>query len=480
MNGTASFPPADGQDTDVLSVGTRVLNRYVLEERIGGGGMGEVWRARHMILDCPVAIKASLSREARSLQRFEQEARIGASLAGPNLCRVFDAGTYRGYSLLVMEYLQGQTLAERLLFGSRLLPTEALAIVTQVARGLSRAHAAGVIHRDLKPSNIFLERGERVRLLDFGVAKDWKAEQTSSGDFLGTPQYLSPEQARDPRGVGPASDLWSLALITYECVVGKRVFAASSPAELVDHVCHRALPRPSAHAPVPAEFDAWFAKATQRDPKKRFPTAAAFAEALTNALQSAPAPQVDSTRTASLMEKLDAGRRPNRWQLVSLGAVTAVVVLGAFLVARPASRATGPHRPTNSTSATRESASDPSADQRGRLEHESFEPLRLTTEDPDEDVEKALEYQPDRRVQNTSDERPQRASRTSLNGSPQLVDPNLSGVAPGDEASTAPTVESAHAPQPAGTEKASLPMTRQRPAASSNTGSDARNPFSYR
>ncbi len=444
--------------------------------------MGEVWRARHVVLDCPVAIKASLSREARSLQRFEQEARIGASLAGPNLCRVFDAGTYRGFSLLVMEYLQGQTLAERMLFGSRLLPTEAISIVSQVARGLSRAHEAGVIHRDLKPSNIFLERGAQVRLLDFGVAKDWAAEQTSSGDFLGTPQYLSPEQARDPRSVGPASDLWSLALISYECVVGKRVFAASSPAELVDQVCNRALPRPSAHAPVPAEFDAWFAKATQRDPEKRFPTAAAFAEALTKALQSAPVPHFESTATASLMGKLDTRRRLSGWQLAWLGAAaTATVMLAAFLVARPKSRATGQHELPNSTTVTEENTAKPSSDHFLPLEHDSSEAIRLAVEAGKKDAVEHLDQQPDRRTQNAPGEHAQRASSQSPNNSPQLVDPAVSDATPGGRADgTAPIAESAHALERAPTEKTVPTMTRERPAASSGTRSDARNPFSYR
>jgi serine/threonine-protein kinase len=223
-------------DSPDFAKGEVVLQRFELEERIARGGMGEIWRARHTTLGCLVAVKVSLKTDAQAAARFSLEARIGATLVSPYVCRVTDAGEHLGRSLLVMEYLQGQELSERLLCQGRLPPREVINVLDAVTRGLACAHQAGVIHRDIKPSNIFLERRGPAKLLDFGVARAGEVGQTRSGEFLGTLHYVSPEQVRDSRNVGPASDLWSLAMVAYECVVGERPFGAIGPAELVDRI----------------------------------------------------------------------------------------------------------------------------------------------------------------------------------------------------------------------------------------------------
>jgi serine/threonine protein kinase len=264
-----------------LAPGTRV-GRYELVQRIGRGGMGEVWKGRHLTLGAPVAIKFELN--GAETERFVQEGRVAASLSSSHICRVLEEGTYEGRAYLVMEFLEGETLGERLLSEGRIAPAELTRIVADVALGLACAHAAGIVHRDLKPSNIFLLRDGLTKVLDFGVARVEGADHTSSGQFLGTLRYVSPEQARDARKVTARSDLWSLGVIVFECVVGKRLFQGESLPEILDAIYHRDLPRPSDLGPASAEFDAWFMRVMQRDPQLRPPSVEDFARTLHDAL----------------------------------------------------------------------------------------------------------------------------------------------------------------------------------------------------
>ncbi|HKO51206.1 MAG TPA: serine/threonine-protein kinase [Polyangiaceae bacterium] len=270
--------------------GTVILGRYRLGSLLGRGGMGSVWRAEHLQLRSPVAIKlldAAISNE-QMLARFMREAQSAALLRSPHVVQVLDFGVEDGTAFIAMELLQGESLGERIRRLPRLPAEEVIRLLTQVLRAIGKAHDAGIIHRDLKPDNIFIcaEEPEIAKVLDFGVAKVTAGELsgtagTQPGTMIGTPYYMSPEQMK-ATGVDARTDLWSIALIAYECLVGSRPFAGEELGELVIAICTGPVPLPSLNASVPPGFDEWFVKGTQRDRELRFGSAREMADALIN------------------------------------------------------------------------------------------------------------------------------------------------------------------------------------------------------
>jgi serine/threonine protein kinase len=273
-----------------LSQGITVAGRYQLVHEIGRGGMGSVWRAHHVGLNIPCAIKFILGEAAAipSVRgRFEQEAQAAAQLKSPNVVQIFDHGVWEGMPYIAMELLLGEDLANRLARRGRLQLQEVAVIVAQVARALGKAHAVGLVHRDLKPANIFLvhdDDGEIAKILDFGVAKqtqqDISQRKTKTGSLLGTPYYMSPEQARGISAVDFRSDLWSLGVIVYECVTGQLPFQSDAFGDLLVQIMFSPLPMPSQLAHLPPGFDAFWARAVAREPAERFQSARELADAL--------------------------------------------------------------------------------------------------------------------------------------------------------------------------------------------------------
>lgn len=271
----------------------RVLaGRYELIAKLGEGGMGSVWRAQHLALGTPLAVKLidpSLAESSEALARFEREAHSAAMLRSVHVVQVMDYGVDEGTPFIAMELLEGETLAARLERVYRLSPPATAAVVTQVARALTRAHAAGIVHRDLKPANIFLvpEVDEDVtKVLDFGIAKRLdlrtgpSSVKTRAGIILGSPYYMSPEQALG-LPVDHRSDIWSLGVIACQCLSGQRPFDKDTPGALMAAICSDSVPIPSSLAKeVPIGFDAWFARATARDPEQRFQSASEAATEL--------------------------------------------------------------------------------------------------------------------------------------------------------------------------------------------------------
>jgi serine/threonine-protein kinase len=269
-----------------------VAERFRLNRMIGRGGMGSVWHATHLGLDTACAIKfiegdfASLP-EAHA--RFEREAKAAAQLRSPHVVQIMDNGVWEGRPYIAMELLDGEDLKKRLASG-KMLPNEIASILTQVCRALSKAHALGIVHRDLKPDNIFLVRDddrEIAKVLDFGIAKRQDTvdgSNTRTGAMLGTPYYMSPEQAQGTKSVDHRSDLWSLAVIAYQAITGKLPFQSEALGDLLVKIIVHPIPTPSHVAQVPPGFDAWFARATQRDPAQRFQSAKDFADSLTLAI----------------------------------------------------------------------------------------------------------------------------------------------------------------------------------------------------
>jgi serine/threonine-protein kinase len=257
--------------------------------------MGSVWEGTHATLGTHVAVKfieAEYAESPEARNRFENEARAAAKLRSKHVVEVYDHGlTEDGRPYIVMEYLRGEPLDKRLDRVGRMPPRDAARMVLQVCRALSKAHASGIVHRDLKPENVFLvwdeEDGADVaKVVDFGIAKFAdnqlaNSSATRTGSVLGTPYYMSPEQARGLRSVDHRSDLWSVGVIAYRCLVGVLPFEGEAVGDLLVKLCTAPLPVPSQLAPdLPPGFDAWFSKALSREPAGRFSNAAELAESL--------------------------------------------------------------------------------------------------------------------------------------------------------------------------------------------------------
>src|SRR6188768_4100006 len=285
------------QMVDPALLRDRVLvGRYRLDERLGAGGMGSIWRAHHLVLQAPVAVKL-IDREVvpdeETLGRFMREAQSAATLRSPHVVQILDYGVDDKLPFIVMELLEGENLAQRLRRQGTLGSAETARIVTHIGRAMGRAHEANIVHRDLKPENVFLVRNEDeeiAKVLDFGVAKvtvgalGEQGSRTRTGSILGTPYYMSPEQAQGNKTVDHRSDLWAMGVIAFECLTGKRPFYSDGLGDLVLQICIRDIPVPSEISSVPAGFDAWFARAVARDPEVRFQSARELSEALREVL----------------------------------------------------------------------------------------------------------------------------------------------------------------------------------------------------
>ena len=272
-----------------------VADRFRLVKMIGRGGMGSVWQAMHLGLDTPCAVKfieGQLANVAEAHHRFEREAKAAAQLRSPNVVQIFDHGVWEGRPYIAMELLEGEDLGKRLTRrGGKLSAPEVNFVVQEVCRALTRAHQAGVVHRDLKPDNIFIVKDDErdiVKILDFGVAKSAAAldgGNTKTGAMLGTPYYMSPEQAQGIKSVDARSDLWSLAVIVFQCLTGRLPFESEALGDLLVKIIVQKVPTPSEYNPhLPVGFDGWWAKASERPVENRYLTAKAFAESLSIAL----------------------------------------------------------------------------------------------------------------------------------------------------------------------------------------------------
>ena len=267
---------------------TVIAGKYRLQRELAAGGMGAVWVARHLGLDEDVAVKfmsPSLPEQAEARERFAREARAAARVRGPHVVSVLDHGVDGDVPYIVMELLRGEHLGERLRRMGRLTLGATATIADQVARALTRAHQAGIVHRDLKPANVFLatlDDEEIVKVLDFGIAKQQGpgvADMTHNDVLMGSPQYMSPEQARGARDIDHRADLWSFGAILFRAVTGTPAFEGASAVDVIVRICAGPPPLPSRVSPRFApELDAFFARALDRDPARRFGSAREMAD----------------------------------------------------------------------------------------------------------------------------------------------------------------------------------------------------------
>lgn len=320
-------------------IGNVIAGRYRLETRIGTGGMGEVYRALHLELGVPVAVKLlspAIAGSERAVQRFRREARAAARLKSRHIVHVYDFGTDGELPYLVMELLEGETLSERLAHSSKLPPHAAATLLEQASRGLAVAHAQGVIHRDIKPSNLFLTRsedGELLKLLDFGIARaqDVDVTVTASQEVVGSPLYMSPEQVNG-ESLDPRSDVWSLATVVYRMLTGVDAFRGPNTSSVLLKITGGAPERATLFTPeLPPALDAFFERAFARDPSARFQSAQELADAFAHAMDPTCEAQFFRTETTTSLSSPNVTRTrrsKTRWLLpgVLAVAVSAAIV----------------------------------------------------------------------------------------------------------------------------------------------------------
>jgi serine/threonine-protein kinase len=275
-----------------LQPGLSVTPSIRLVKRLGAGGMGSVWLAEHQSLRTTVVVKfmaIELAASAEAMERFSREAAAAAQVKSPHVVQMLDHGvTSDGIPFIVMELLEGEDLGKFLAGRGRLNIQETAEIIAQVCKALARAHEKGIVHRDIKPDNIFMCSGfgeTFVKLLDFGIAKGdaslGGSSGTKTGAMIGTPYYMSPEQIVGSKSLDYRTDLWSLGVVAYECVVGMRPFEEEVFGALAIRVHSGPIPVPSQVDPhVPPAFDAWFARACARDLSVRFASAKEMADTL--------------------------------------------------------------------------------------------------------------------------------------------------------------------------------------------------------
>jgi Tol biopolymer transport system component len=311
-----------------LAAGTK-LGPYEIRSLLGAGGMGEVYRALDPRFGREVAIKvlpASFCRDLDRLRRFEQEARAAGALNHPNILAVYDLGTYDGAPYLVTELLEGSTLRARLA-GGPLPPRKTIEFAVQIAHGLAAAHEKGIVHRDLKPDNVFICRGGRAKILDFGLAKLTVPEpadatvtrQTIAGIVMGTAGYMSPEQVRGEEA-DQRSDIFSFGAVLYEALSGQRAFEGRSAADVASAILKEEPPdRLTKEGDIPATLDRIVRHCLEKNPEDRFQSSCDLAFHLDSASGT-----WDSTTAvrAPMQQKWSGG--PLRWLIASL-----VIAVGA-------------------------------------------------------------------------------------------------------------------------------------------------------
>ncbi|MDH2412777.1 protein kinase [Nocardioides sp. CER19] len=374
------IPPDNG--TEDGTVYADDAGRYQLQSRIATGGMGEVWRARDTALGRDVAIKLlkpELAGDPVFRTRFEGEARHAAGLHHPGIAAVYDVGeqilqdgSVRPF--LVMELVDGRPLSSVIRPGVGMDPAVVRDLLAQAGDALATAHAAGIVHRDVKPANLLVTPDRKLKITDFGIARALSsAAVTGTGAVMGTPQYLSPEQARGEVAT-PASDVYGLGVVAYECLAGRRPFEKETAvATALSHLNDPVPPLPDT---VPADLAAVVMRALAKKPAERFPDAAAFAAALrgepgpgeapTQVVAPMMAPPPDATQVITGVgapvpptsatpaqeaeeEPQEERRRVSPWLIAGIVALVLAIALVIWLLLRDGGNDTPPPEPTTPT-----------------------------------------------------------------------------------------------------------------------------------
>jgi serine/threonine-protein kinase len=332
-------------------------DRYEIEEKLGRGGMATVYRGRDRVLGRPVAVKVLAQKYAddeKFVTRFRREAQASARLNHENIVSVFDTGDTDGQHYIVMELVEGETLADLLKREGKLSPERAARIASLVARALHAAHGEGIVHRDVKPGNVMLTPAGEVKVMDFGIARAATDETlTQTGMVLGTASYLSPEQSRGD-SVDHRSDLYALGCVIYEMLTGEPPFTGGSPLSVAyKHVNDAPQPVSQVNPSVPPGLEAVVMRALEKDPDARFPSADSMRQAMTDAVAEKTTEPLGGD-TAVLptptepLPRAPAGVDRRAWILVGL---LAAVLVAATIVALALTGDEG-RRPEGQTSPT--------------------------------------------------------------------------------------------------------------------------------
>jgi serine/threonine-protein kinase len=325
-------------------IGTVLSGRYKLEAKLGSGGMSTVYLARDTTLDRQVAVKVmhrEMSEQADQLQRFRQEARAVAKLSHPNVVAVIDAGEDGGHPYIVFEYVEGETLKQRINRIGALDAQESLAYAIEIARGLTVAHARNMVHRDIKPQNVLIDAEGRAKLTDFGISRQLEQDgMTATGRVLGTTDYVAPEQAMG-HPVDQRSDIYSLGVVLYEMLTGQVPFAADSQVGVAMKHVNEELPDVQQQRPELSAAAAMVVeRATTKDPNDRYQSAGEMIDDLATALEVEAARAGSTTGEAtSVLEavppeerKLATGSRRSRVAVILLLLAAAGVLAAVLLI----------------------------------------------------------------------------------------------------------------------------------------------------
>ena len=342
-----------------IEPGTR-LGSYVVQDFLGKGAMGVVYRAYHASLERPAAVKIlqGLAPDSDSVARFRREAQSIGRMRHPNVLNVFDYGEFEGSPYMIVEFVPGGSLAGRLT-QAPMDREVALDYLTGIGEALDYAHSLGIVHRDVKPANVLIGAHDAPILADFGLAKLLQSSSVKSmtGVTTGTPAYMAPEQVTGSQ-VGPAADRYSLAVMAYEMLTGSLPFSGDSVLEVLYAHVHREPDPPSKLNPaLPAKVDEVVMRGMAKDPAARWESCAAFVTALRSSLEDAPAPIASTVKVAPPMPVAEAAttvvvqpppsRRPRRRLMFAIGAIVLVLLLLtggvlAYGATRPTSLAVTP------------------------------------------------------------------------------------------------------------------------------------------
>ena len=334
------------------------IGPYTITERIGGGGMAEVYKAFHTELSVYRALKVirpefSLTPDFRT--RFQKEARSVASLRHPNIVQVHDFGTHDNSCYMVMEFIEGEDLRRRLRARGQIRPIqEAVDLVVQVANALEYAHARGLIHRDIKPENIMITPSGQPILTDFGIAKilTGPTQLTQTGGTIGTPAYMAPEQALAPQDIGPPVDVYALTIVLFELLTGRTPYEANTPIAAILKAINAPLPMPrSLASDIGEALQSAIIKGAAKDVARRFQSVASLRDALIEAVQNdarSAAGESTPVRTSTRIASPIAPRGGRKRHFLIIGALASgfiLAVLNAYIssdrsVPEPASVAT--------------------------------------------------------------------------------------------------------------------------------------------
>jgi beta-lactam-binding protein with PASTA domain len=278
----------------MIEPGTLIDGRYEVLERVGSGGMADVYLASDQLLGRKVAVKVLHHRFAEDqefVERFRREASSAAGLSHPNVVSIFDRGEWDGTYYIAMEYLPGRTLKAIVRQRGALEPAVAIDVVVQILRAARFAHRRGVIHRDIKPHNVILDEEGRAKVTDFGIARAGASDMTLTGSIMGTAQYLSPEQAQG-HAVSESSDLYAIGVVLYELLAGKVPFEGETAVTIaLQHISQEPPPPSSVNPAVPPELDAVVLQALRKDPAQRYQSADELIAALEQVRATLPAPR---------------------------------------------------------------------------------------------------------------------------------------------------------------------------------------------